>query len=139
MGTRRQWKQRWGILTLMKNCCHRLDGRNGNSTVNFCLALASFSRRGAERGRHRNGKRPGLSALRRREGDLVLGEIHVAHGDTGFAEATAGVKRDFEGGLHPLGVLGKCRLGRHNFRVSDLRLLRGLTLSFRSLAEAQQI
>ena len=97
----------------------------------FLLGLGNLLQKRPERGRHRNGKRTGLSAFRRREGDLVLGEIDTAHGDAGFAEATAGVKRDFEGGLHPLGFLGKCRLDRHNFRVSELRFLRGLVLSER--------
>ena len=95
----------------------------------FLFGLGQLFEKRPERGRHRNRKRTGLSALRRREGDLVLGEIHAAHGDAGFAEATAGVKRNLEGGLHPLGFLGKRRLDGDDLRVRKFRLLGGFVFS----------
>lgn len=39
-------KAQMRFIVLMKNCCHRRDGWNGNSTVNFCLVLRRRSNSG---------------------------------------------------------------------------------------------
>lgn len=94
----------------------------------FLLGLGHLFEERPERGRHRNRKRTVLSALRRGEGDFVLREIHAVQWDSRLAEATAGVKRDLECGLHPLRFLGKRGLDRDNFSVREFRLLCGLVL-----------
>lgn len=94
----------------------------------FQFGLGQLFEKRLERGRHRNRERPVLAPLRGGEGDLVLGEIDTAHGDSRFAEAAAGVKGDLEGGLHPLGFFRERGLDGDDLPVRKFRLLCGFVL-----------
>jgi hypothetical protein len=89
------------FLILMKNCCHRRDGWNGNSTVNFCLVLAETFKQRTQRGRHRNGKRPIFAAFGRRKCDFVLFEINAVHRQPCFPQPAASVQGNIKSSLHP--------------------------------------